>query len=140
MVLQILSFRLTEFGELFVNLPMSKTPTEVHFMVPWIGLILLLLTLFGLATKRREIGPTEIFLVCYLGIMFAWPYYDPKFWLPVIPLLTAYSVLAVKKLKLQNSVVTIYCTIFAIIGLVAILYSTRISFAGSISPDGPDAF
>ena len=133
LVLQILSYRLTEFGELFVNVPMSKTPTEVHFMVPWIGLILLVLTLFGLATKRGEIGPTEIFLVCYMGVMFAWPYNDARFWLPVIPLLTAYSVLAAKKLKLRFSVVTIYCTIFGIIGLVAILYSTRISFADALS-------
>ena len=49
-------------------------------------------------------------------------------------LLTAYSVLAAKKLKLRNSVVTIYCTIFGIIGLVAILYSTRTSFADATSP------
>jgi hypothetical protein len=51
LVLQILSYRLTEFGELFVNLPISKTPKEIHFMVTWLGLIPLLLTLFGLATK-----------------------------------------------------------------------------------------
>jgi hypothetical protein len=58
-----------------------------------------------------------------------------RFWLPVIPLLIAYSVLAVKRLKLPNSVGAIYCIVFAILGLVAIAYSTRITFAGSTFPD-----
>jgi hypothetical protein len=135
LVLQILSYRLTEFGELLVNVPMSMTPTKLHVMVPWIGLLLFLLTLFGLAAKRREISSTEVFLVCYMGILFAWPYYDARFWLPVIPLLIAYSVLAVKSLRLPNGVIAIYCIVFATLGFVAIAYSTRISFAGSTFPD-----
>ena len=135
LVVQIISYRLTEFGELLGNLPMSKMPTQLHIMVPWIGLILFLLTLFGLATKRRHIGPTEVFLVCYMGILFAWPYYDARFWLPVLPLLIAYSVLAIKSLRFPNGVVMIYCIVFSALGFVAIAYSTRISFAGSTFPD-----
>jgi hypothetical protein len=135
LVLQILSYRLTELGELLGNFPLSKMPTKLHVMVPWIGLLLFLLTIFGLATKRRKISPTEVFLVCYLGILFVWPYYDARFWLPVIPLLIAYSVLAVKSLRFPKGVVTIYCIVFATLGFVAIAYSTRISFAGSKFPD-----
>ena len=135
LVLQILSYRLTELGELLGNLPLSKMSTKLHIMVPWIGLLLFLLTLFGLATKRRKISPTEVFLVCYMGILFAWPYYDARFWLPVIPLLIAYSVLAVKSLRFPKGVLTIYCIFFATLGFLAIAYSTRISFAGSKFPD-----
>jgi hypothetical protein len=135
LVLQILSYRLTELGELFGNLPMTKVPTELHVVVPWMGLLLFLLTLFGLASKRRKISPTEVFLVCYMGILFAWPYYDARFWLPVIPLLIAYSVLAVRSLRFPRVVVTIYCIVFATLGFGAIAYSTRISFAGSKFPD-----
>jgi hypothetical protein len=135
LVLQVLSYRLTELGELLGNFPLSKMPTKLHVMVPWIGLLLFLLTLFGLAAKRRKISPTEVFMVCYMGILFAWPYYDARFWLPVIPLLIAYSVLAVKSLRFPKSVVTIYCIVFATLGFGAIAYSTRISFAGSKFPD-----
>ena len=39
LVFQILSYRLTEFGGLFVNVPTSKTPKEIHFMVSWLGVI-----------------------------------------------------------------------------------------------------
>ncbi len=110
-------------------------PTQLHFMVRCIGLILFLLTIVGLATKRRDIGLTDVFLVCYMGILFAWPYYDPRFWLPVVPLLIAYLVLAIKSLRLPNSMVMIYCIVFSTLGLVAIAYSTRITFAGSAFPD-----
>ncbi len=135
LILQTLSYRFTELGELFDNFPISMTPTKLLVMVPWAGGVLFLLTLFGFATKRRAIGPTEVFLVCYMGILFAWPFQDPRFWLPVVPLLIAYSILAVSNPRFPKSVVTIYGIIFATFGFFAIAYSTRISFAGSRFPD-----
>ena len=135
LILQILSYRLTEFGELLGNLPLTKLPVKLHIIVPWTGLLLFLLILLGLATKRKKISPTEVFLVCYMGVLFAWPYYDARFWLPVIPLLIAYSVLAVKNLRLPKAVIMIYCVVFAILGFGVIAYSTRITFAGSKFPD-----
>jgi hypothetical protein len=135
LVLQILSYRLTELGELFGNVPLSKMPARLQIIVPWMGFFLFLLVLSGLATKRREISSTEIFLVCYMGILFGWPYYDARFWLPVIPLVGAYSVLAVKTLNFPRIAVTMYCIVFATLGFGAIAYSTRISFAGSKFPD-----
>ena len=135
LVLQILAYRLTELGELFGNVPLSKMPARLQIMVPWMGFFLFLLVLSGLATKRRKISSTEIFLVCYMGILFGWPYYDARFWLPVIPLVGAYSVLAVRTLNFPRVAVTIYCIVFATLGFGAIAYSTRISFAGSKFPD-----
>jgi hypothetical protein len=135
LILQIFSYRLTELGELFGNLPITKLPVKLHVIVPWMGLLLFALILRGLATKRKKISPTEVFLVCYIGILFVWPYYDARFWLPIVPLLIAYSVLAVRNLRLPKAVITIYCVIFAIIGFGVIAYSTRITFAGSKFPD-----
>jgi hypothetical protein len=96
---------------------------------------LFLLTLFGLATKRGKISPTEVFMVCYAGILFGWPFNDARFWLPVIPLLIAYTVLAAKRLRIPRGVATIYCFVFATLGFAAIVYTTRITFAGSAFPD-----
>ncbi len=135
LILQILSYRFTELGELLGNLPLTKLPVKLHVVVPSMGLLLFLLILLGLAAKRKNISPTEVFLVCYMGVLFAWPYYDARFWLPVIPLLIAYSVLAVKNLRLPKPVVVIYCVAFAIVGFGVIAYSTRLTFAGSRFPD-----
>ena len=134
LIFQIPSYRFRELGELFGNLPTTRMPPKLLAVVPWMGLLLFLLTFFGLATKRR-MSPTEVFLVCYMGILFAWPYYDARFWLPVIPLLIAYSVLAVKSLRIPKAAITIYCIIFATLGFGAIAYSTRITFAGGKFPD-----
>lgn len=135
LVSRIFKYRLTELGELLTNFPASKTPTKLRFVTPWIGLPLLLLTLLGLATKFRAIGSTEVFLFSYIGILFAWPYYDARFWLPVIPLLSSYSVLALNKLRFPSVLARIYCVLFALLGLGAIAYSTRITFAGSKFPE-----
>ena len=133
--LQILSFRLIELGELFDNLPMSKTPTKLHALVPWMGLLLFLLFVFGLARNAWKIGPAEVFMLCYTGILFAWPFHDARFWLPVIPLLIAYSRIALIRLRITKSVITIYCFIFVILGFGALAHSTRITFAGCKFPE-----
>ena len=135
LIFRILGYRLTELGELLGNIPSSRLPTKVHFVMPWVGVVLLLLTLLGLATKGRRIGSTEVFLIGYLVILFAWPYYDARFWLPVIPLLVAYSVLAIDRLSLPKVLVTTYCAVFTVLGFISIAYSTQISFAGSKFPD-----
>lgn len=134
-ILQIPSYRFRELGELFGNFSIIKMPSKLHPMVPWLGLVLLILILIGLATKRRAITSTEVFMACYLGILFVWPYNDARFWLPVIPLLIAYVVLAVKSLRLPKAVIAIYCIAFATLGFGAIAYSSRITFAGSAFPD-----
>jgi hypothetical protein len=130
LILQILSDRLVEFGELLGNFPTSKLPPKLHFMVPWMGLLLLVVVLLGLATKRKKIGPTEVFMVCYMGILFAWPCYDARYWLPVIPLLISYTVLTVKSLGFPRFLITAYCIAYATLGFGAIAYSSRITFAG----------
>jgi hypothetical protein len=86
--------------------------------------------LLGLARKRKSITPTEVFLAGYMGIMFAWPCFDARYWLPVIPLLIAYTVLAVKSLGLPRVLITTYCIAYAIVGFGVIAYTTSITFAG----------
>lgn len=132
---KVLSYRLRELGELFTNCPSSKLPGVFHFLSLCGGLVLLMLMLIGWLSKRRQLGPTETFVISYVAILFAWPYYDARFWLPIMPLLIAYSALAVRNIRLLQPVVTIYCVGFALLGLVAVAYSTRISFAGPEFPD-----
>ena len=135
LVARVFNYRLTELGELFANFPFSRTPEKLRFVTPWIGFFALLLFLYGLVSKRVQIGPTEVFLVCYTAILFTWPYYDARFWLPVLPLLAAYCALAAQRLRLPAVLVAAYCLVFAVLGFGALAYSTRISFAGPKFPD-----
>jgi hypothetical protein len=140
-LLKILYFRLTELGGLMINVPISHLPTIVHGLVPVVGLALLLLTLGGVASvvsRRKKIGPAELYLVSYLVVLFAWPYNDARFWIPVVPLLAAYSAAALgRAIKFRPARLAIagYISIFVILGIASIAYSTRITFAGSKFPD-----
>jgi len=60
--------------------------------------------------------------------------HDARFWWPIIPFLIAYSLSAVRRLKIPAIVVGIYCVWFVILGFGAIAYSTRISFSGCDFP------
>jgi hypothetical protein len=131
LVARVISYRLTELRELFANFPSTKTPEKLRFVTPWIGFFALLLFLYGIVSKRVQIGPTEVFLVCYTAILFTWPYHDARFWLPVLPLLVAYCALAAQRLRLPAVLVTTYCLVFAVLGFGALAYSTQISFAGA---------
>jgi hypothetical protein len=148
---KIVSWRLMELGELLINVSLSKLPRIVHGIVPRMGIILLLLMLFGLVLlslilgglfrtvrKRKKIGPAELFLVSYMVVLFAWPYADARLWLPVIPLLVGYSDASIKwaiKLGLPKALIAVYISAFVILGVGSIGYSTRITFAGSKFPD-----
>jgi len=69
-----------------------------------------------------------------MGILIVWPFYDARFLLPVIPFFAAYTVLAVKALRVPKAVFTVYCVAYAILGFGAMAYSTRITFAGAEFP------
>jgi hypothetical protein len=75
-----------------------------------------------------------MYFISYVAIILVWPFYDPRFWLPVIPFLIVYSGLALRRLtqsKLAIQVLVGYITMFAMLGLFTLAYSTTLSFSGS---------
>ena len=135
LVIRTLHYRFKELGMLMVNCPLLKMPVYFQIITEWIGSILFILVLYGLITRQKKIDTSAVYLISYMGILFMWPYPDARFWLPVIPLLTAYFVLAVKRFRLPMFATMTYYVIYAMLGFAAIAYSTRISYAGSAFPD-----
>jgi hypothetical protein len=136
--LRIVSYRLTELGELAVNVPAAKLPSQVQWVLPWLGSGLLSVVVFALSIRRRVVGVVDVYFCGYLAVLFVWPYFDARFWLPVIPLLAGYSALAIGRLAERSVVrtfVAAYCCFFVLAGAASLSYSTRISLAGSKFPD-----
>lgn len=85
----------TDWTELFINIPLSKT----GFLIPpRIGEIIYILTgvfFMGLIVyrliKNRPSIPTSVsaYLVVYILLIFNWPFVDGRFWLPIMPLVAA---------------------------------------------------
>jgi len=135
--LGVMSFRSKELGEIAVNLPYPALPHIVQGCIPIIGALVFLSIIAGIAW-RKEFGIVETYFVSYMAIVLVWPFYDPRFWLPVIPFLIAYSGLALKRLvqgKIAMYIVEGYVMIFVLMGTLTLASDTRLSFSGSRSGD-----
>ena len=134
---RLVSFHLVELGELALNLPASRLPEMVRIVVPGVGLILFLVAGRGFLKKSTHIGTVEVFFISYAGILAAWPFVDARFWLAVIPLVIGYVTIALRAAFARMSVriaVASYCVVFVLLGMAALAYSTRITFAGPRFP------
>jgi hypothetical protein len=128
----VLPFHLNELGEIAFNLPASALPAKVQTVLPVVGLSVCILAVVG-ASRRKTIGVVETYLASYAAIILAWPFYDPRFWLPVIPFLIAYTALALERvIKWKNGarIVKCYVMMFVLAGLVTMVSNTALSFSG----------
>lgn len=135
----ILAIRLKELGEIAINLPFDALPRVVQDIVPFIGFLAFALAFGGVASRRKQFGVTEAYFVSYAAVILVWPFYDPRFWLPVIPLLIAYSGLSLRRLMRREIVAYIcegYMLMFVVLGLVTLASTTVMSFSGPRFTDG----
>ena len=136
--IHVVRARAVDLGEVLINAPIDKLH-RVAIIFPIAGVMLLMLVVVGLWRARKNIRPSHIYLIFYMVILFAWPYQDNRFWLPVLPLfaIVIYQALqpwlnyaAVR--RLIASYVVVYGAFFAI----AAVYTTRITY----SADFPDSY
>jgi len=131
-------YRLTEWGQLATNVPYSQAPAALRAAFPVIGAAALAIAVVALWARRRRVGPVEAFVVCYGLILLVWPYWDARFWLPVLPLVMAmvaqlvWRLIRTRPLRIAAAA---YLALFALIGLIGLVYTTRISLSGSSFPD-----
>jgi hypothetical protein len=131
---------LCELGEIAVNTPRNMLRPSIQGVLPFVGAAVLGLAIAGVVImlRQRRPGPTEIFLCSYLFVIFLWPYYDPRFWLPVIPLFLAYIGLAAKPVmcyRFTRVPAQAYLILFASLGMAMLASSTLVTFSGSRFPD-----
>jgi hypothetical protein len=123
-------YRLTEFGELTLNVPAGKLPDAVHPIVSTIGGGCIVLLGWLLWRRRRAIGPAEVFLLGVAAIMFVWPYKDARFWIPVFPVilgLCAWATRNVLSARARPALPAVVVALFVSVGVLGEIYNTRIS-------------
>jgi hypothetical protein len=137
----------SEWGEITVNAPLSKLP---HILAPAlqigaaqiilqiIGAAAILACLIGLWTKLRAPDSLFIYLLGFGAIVFVYPWADARLWLPILPFLIGYTFLGLRHIiapAILRPVSIIYCALFCLLGIAALAYSTRLTFAGPRFPD-----
>ena len=89
--------------------------------------------IFAGAIRRRVFSFLEVYLACYVGILLVWPFTDPRFFAPVIPLLLAYGWIGLRSLSGRPAVKRVavcYCVVFCLLGGVAMGHSLYESNSG----------
>ena len=127
-----------EWGELAVNAPVSKLPGGLELPVRIAGFLALLLAAIGIWEKRRTLDASVWYVAGFAAIVFAYPWFDTRLWVPVLPLLMGYVLMGARRLappRLMRPAIVAYCSVFCLLGIVALGYSTRLTFAGQRFPD-----
>jgi hypothetical protein len=129
----IMEYRLKELGEIAVNMPFTAIPPILQGIIPVIGALTFAFVFVGVA-GRNQFGVIEIYFVSYVAVILVWPFYDPRFWLPVIPFLIVYVGLALRRLIQGKTVIHIvegYVMVFVTMGMLSLASDTMLSFSGS---------
>jgi len=139
-------WHIVEVGEILINLPFSKVSLlahEVHWIYFLAGSLFIYIWIKVLKYKleKEEFYFTDSYFFCYFGIVLIWPYKDPRFWLPVVVFMLYYVWLWVtiesraRRSRRLYKPVAIATLLYSLSGVVALGYSTYISYSGSKFPD-----
>jgi len=129
-------YRILELGELFSNVPQSKVPQ----MLPidcCIGLVAWVALLRGawLLLRTRSVPPLTLYFLSYAALMFVWPFYDVRFWIPLLPVIAIILLRTIDDLQNRWPVLRlafrVYAVWFFVLGGVALVVSTRMSLSGA---------
>lgn len=131
-----LGFRLTEWGQLITNCPYTHLPAFAQKLLPFFGVAAISATINGL-WHRKHFSCTDVYVVTYLCVLLFWPYWDARFWLPIMPVAGVLIYRGITQL-MSNRIIRLlgstYIVIFALIGLIGLGYNTRISLSGEQFP------
>jgi hypothetical protein len=133
----------TEIGELAVNVPQRHLPIPVQLQILFlfvVGAMVAYTILTGMLQRLRPFGVIDIYFIAYAVIVFLWPYRDPRFWVPLLPFVMAYSRIGAAawlRRRWSRRSIRLYKAAFAGLGVAALLVSSRLSLSG---PDFPNRY
>lgn len=123
-----------DFAELFINTPYSKVAMLSASPVAAIaylltGLLFLCLLLWCLVKHRARIpGSVSVYLVLYLVVIFNWPFFEARFFFPILPLMLAVFLLHLQQVaRQQRLLAAAWLTCYVIVGVFVMAYYSRLS-------------
>jgi hypothetical protein len=130
-----ISWMASGWGEIVLNVPFSRLRNMRPLFVV-VGVVSAFI-LAASAKKRPHVTPGRVYLLTYVTMLSVWPNPSPRLWMPIIPLLIAETVLAIDRLPRTSwttRAATAYAAWFALTGVAALAYTSRISFSGKDFP------
>ncbi len=153
---EIVWWRMAEIGELTQNvsstaffptsatLPMDSISPSVLVTLQLqatrfvFGAVAAAFILAGFWTRRGRLAPVDAYLLGYFGILFLWPYDDPRFFAPILPLLFALGWLGLRSFNFQarnlRRVAMAYSLVFCTFGAAALANSLYVTYFDRLQP------
>jgi len=126
-------YLLRSTGGVAANVPISAWEgTLAKLVTVTAGCAMLAVISWALWSRRRSLGPVDGFVAATIAIVFVFPYEHPRFFLPVLPYLIGYCVLAARRL-LRPALA--YAAMFAAVGFAGLVFSTALSYTGDRFPE-----
>lgn len=119
-------------GQAFLNLPNRLVGTNGHLALAVAGVPLLTMVARGILSRRLGLGPLELYSLAYVAIVFVWPYYQTRFWMPLAPILFAYLIVVVRTWRgtaVRRAAVGAF-VIYLGLGAAGLSYSIWLSYSG----------
>jgi hypothetical protein len=130
----ITGWHLQEWGEITFNTSAEKGDEQLHAMASEtffiiIGVVFFAAFLYLLFIRRNNIPfIVRIYLLFYSALMFYWPFYDPRFWVPVIPLIVAVVVQVIPTRTTAWKIgLSLFMAAYVVLGVAASGYMTYTS-------------
>jgi hypothetical protein len=131
-----LRYRSSELGEFMANVPGSRAGVPLLFAL--LGAVGAILVALSIKRTWPLMAPLSIYAIFYLGILLLWPFYDPRFLLPIFPVLVIIAAEGLATVQLRPGAIgllAVYCVAFVALGTLSIVFSTRISLSGRDFPN-----
>lgn len=133
----MLGWHFSEWAEITINTSGVKIQ---HYLPGETGKIIFIMAgilvfsafVYLLYFKRNEVPfIIKAYLFFYFILMFTWPFYDPRFWVPVLPLMIAilvYFPWPTFSSKIPRLCIRAISTVYIILGIFSLSYLTFMTF------------
>jgi hypothetical protein len=129
-----MEWRFKEWGELFLNTPSNKVIDHVakigKYGFELAGVVIFTWFMFKLYFRKNDIPFfIKAYFLFYCIIIFNWPFNDPRFWVPVMPVMAAIVLqLPLGENKLTRFLSTSLLVVYISLGVFASGYMVYTSF------------
>jgi hypothetical protein len=136
-VIMLARSRLSEWGEVAMNIPSHMLPRFVPSLLLVSGLIGIGFVGAGVWIRRNRASVVEVYTICYLMLLSVTPWADSRYLLPLLLLAISYVAICLKRLTKRSTrlVIGSYCVLYCVLGVAALAYSTHLSLSGSNFPE-----
>ena len=113
-------------GAAAANVPISEMH-KANVVIVVVGLLTIALVAWAVWSRRGDLRPVDGFVVATLAMVLVYPTEHPRFYLPAIPALAAYVVLATRRVRWLG---VLAAGAFGMVGCAALAFSVHLSYAG----------